>query len=90
MRYELTPDLLTGSALIDSEHRQLFVAINSLWRSAKKEEGVIPLSRLPDSCWITLGSILPTKKSCRFPANIRAMAPTKPSMKITRRAWLKR
>ena len=30
MRYELTQDLLTGNQLIDSEHRQLFDAINAL------------------------------------------------------------
>lgn len=39
MRYELTPDLLTGSALIDSEHRQLFVAINSLMEECEKGRG---------------------------------------------------
>ena len=30
MRYELTEELITGNALIDSEHRQLFEAINAL------------------------------------------------------------
>lgn len=30
MRYEITPDLLTGNQLIDSEHRQLFEAVNRL------------------------------------------------------------
>ncbi len=30
MRYEVTPDLLTDNELIDSEHRQLFAAINRL------------------------------------------------------------
>ena len=30
MKYELTQDLVTGNALIDSEHRQLFAAVNSL------------------------------------------------------------
>lgn len=30
MRYELTPDLITGNSLIDSEHRQLFEAVNQL------------------------------------------------------------
>ena len=29
-RYELTDDLLTGNELIDSEHRQLFDAVNDL------------------------------------------------------------
>ena len=29
MKYELTQDLVTGNALIDSEHRQLFAAVNS-------------------------------------------------------------
>ena len=30
MKYELTKDLETGNALIDSEHRQLFALINKL------------------------------------------------------------
>ena len=30
MRYELTQDLLTGNNLIDTEHKQLFAAINDL------------------------------------------------------------
>lgn len=30
MRYELTADLLTGNTLIDTEHKQLFDAINDL------------------------------------------------------------
>lgn len=39
MRYELTPELLTGNALIDSEHRQLFAAINSLMEDCEKGHG---------------------------------------------------
>ncbi len=30
MRYEVTPDLITGNRMIDSEHRQLFDAANKL------------------------------------------------------------
>lgn len=30
IKYELTPDLMTGNALIDSEHKQLFAAVNEL------------------------------------------------------------
>ena len=30
MRYEVTPDLITDNRLIDSEHRQLFDAVNKL------------------------------------------------------------
>ena len=30
MKYEITPDLITGNDLIDSEHRQLFDAVNRL------------------------------------------------------------
>ncbi|MBC5689376.1 hemerythrin domain-containing protein [Mediterraneibacter sp. NSJ-55] len=33
MRYEITPDLLTGNHLIDSEHKQLFEAVNRLLES---------------------------------------------------------
>ena len=39
MKYELTPDLETGNALIDSEHRQLFAAINNLMDACSKGEG---------------------------------------------------
>ena len=30
MKYELTKDLETGNAVIDSEHRQLFKAVNDM------------------------------------------------------------
>ena len=30
MRYEVTPDLITDNHLIDSEHMQLFDAVNKL------------------------------------------------------------
>lgn len=39
MRYELTAELLTGNALIDSEHRQLFAAINNLMEECEKGRG---------------------------------------------------
>ena len=39
MRYELTDDLLTGNTLIDSEHRQLFAAINDLMDACSKGQG---------------------------------------------------
>lgn len=35
----MTTDLLAGSALIDSEHRQLFAAINSLMEECEKGKG---------------------------------------------------
>ena len=39
MRYELTQDLLTGNQLIDSEHRQLFDAINALMDACAQGAG---------------------------------------------------
>ena len=39
MRYELTDDLLTGNTLIDSEHRQLFAAINDLMDACSQGQG---------------------------------------------------
>lgn len=36
MKYELTQELLTGNALIDSEHRQLFEAVNSLMEACSR------------------------------------------------------
>lgn len=39
MKYELTPDLITGNALIDSEHKQLFDAINALLDACSKGKG---------------------------------------------------
>ena len=39
MRYELTKDLLTGNALIDSEHKQLFDAINALLDACAQGKG---------------------------------------------------
>lgn len=39
MRYELTEELITGNALIDSEHRQLFEAINALLDACANGKG---------------------------------------------------
>lgn len=39
MRYELTRELETGNALIDSEHRQLLQAINDLLDACSKGQG---------------------------------------------------
>lgn len=39
MRYQLTNDLLTGNTLIDSEHRQLFDAVNNLMEQCEKGKG---------------------------------------------------
>lgn len=39
MRYELTKDLLTGNAMIDSEHKQLFDAINALLDACAQGKG---------------------------------------------------
>ena len=39
MRYELTDDLITGNALIDSEHRQLFAAVNDLMAACEQGKG---------------------------------------------------
>lgn len=41
MKYELTKDLETGNALIDSEHRQLFAAINNLMDACAQAKGGI-------------------------------------------------
>ena len=39
MKYELTQDLITGNALIDSEHKQLFDAINALLDACSQGKG---------------------------------------------------
>lgn len=39
MKYELTQELLTGNALIDSEHRQLFAAVNNLMDACAQGRG---------------------------------------------------
>ena len=39
MRYELTQDLLTGNNLIDTEHKQLFAAINDLLDACSQGKG---------------------------------------------------
>lgn len=39
MRYEVTQDLVTGNALIDSEHRQLFAAVNDLMDACAQGQG---------------------------------------------------
>lgn len=39
MAYSLTPDLLTGNSMIDSEHRQLIEAVNALLDACAKGKG---------------------------------------------------
>lgn len=39
MKYEVTDDLLTGNALIDSEHRELFAAVNNLMDACTQGKG---------------------------------------------------
>ena len=39
MRYEVTQDLITGNSLIDSEHRQLFAAVNDLMDACSQGRG---------------------------------------------------
>lgn len=39
MKYELTKDLETGNALIDSEHRQLFQMVNNLQDACSQGKG---------------------------------------------------
>lgn len=39
MKYELTPDLTTGNALIDSQHRLLFEAVNRLMDACSTGQG---------------------------------------------------
>lgn len=39
MRLEVTADLVTGNALIDSEHRQLFAAVNDLMDACSQGQG---------------------------------------------------
>ena len=39
MKYELTPDLMTGNKLIDSQHQQLFVAVNRLMDACAQVKG---------------------------------------------------
>ncbi|WP_334137299.1 hemerythrin family protein [Muricomes intestini] len=39
MKYELTKDLETGNALIDSEHRELFRMVNNLQDACAKGQG---------------------------------------------------
>lgn len=39
MRYEVTKELITGNMLIDSEHRQLFDAVNALMDACAQGQG---------------------------------------------------
>ena len=48
MRYELPNDLLTGNALIDSEHRQLFEAINNLMEACETGKGRDSIAKTAD------------------------------------------
>ena len=45
MAYQFTPDLVTGNALIDSEHRQLIQTINDLLEACSQGRGRAELSK---------------------------------------------
>lgn len=45
MAYTLTPDLLTGNATIDSQHRQLIQAINDLLAACSAGQGRAELAK---------------------------------------------
>lgn len=45
MSYQFTPDLETGNALIDAEHRQLIDAVNSLLEACTQGQGRAQLSK---------------------------------------------
>lgn len=47
MRYEVTKDLETGNLLIDSEHRQLFQAVNTLMEACSAGKG---REKVPSTC----------------------------------------
>ncbi|WP_294548080.1 hemerythrin family protein [uncultured Pseudoflavonifractor sp.] len=48
MRYEVTKDLVTGNTLIDSEHRQLFDAVNALMDACAQGQGRTQLQKTVD------------------------------------------
>lgn len=48
MQYEVTPDLITGNTLIDTEHKQLFAAINELLDACSKGKGRDQLMKTAD------------------------------------------
>lgn len=48
MRYGLTEDLITGNTLIDSEHKQLFDAINALLDACASGKGRDQIMRTVD------------------------------------------
>lgn len=45
MAYQMSDDLLTGNNLIDSEHKQLFDAINNLLEACAKGEGRVQITK---------------------------------------------
>lgn len=44
MRYELTKELETGNAVIDSEHRELLAAVNRLTDACGKGDGIASIT----------------------------------------------
>ena len=87
MRYEMTKDLETGNALIDSEHRQLFKAVNDLLDAVPREKDEARWS----PPWISLcpmwPSILGMRKSFRCRPHIPVMLPTGSSMNGIKVNW---
>lgn len=48
MRYEVTQDLITGNRLIDSEHQQLFAAVNELMDACSQGKGRTQIQKTVD------------------------------------------
>ena len=72
MRYEVTQDLITGNSLIDSEHRQLFAAVNDLMDACSQGRGRDQIQQtvrfLNDYVMKHFGDEEQLQKTTRYPA----------------------
>ena len=87
MRYELTQDLLTGNQLIDSEHRQLFDAINALMDACAQGAG---RTKINETVQFLNSYVSKHFRDEEHKANTPATTPTTPSTRGISANWLRR
>ena len=87
MRYEMTKDLETGNALIDSEHRQLFKAVNDLLDACSQGKGRSQVESTLDFLVSYVAKHFGDEEKLQVQTSYPVMLPTDSSMNGIKANW---